>query len=92
MKPLTSLIGFPLRKKEICVQYSEAVLDKFDLFCVAEANEIILCETFLFNKRNQEEGETIDTYVSTLRKLAKTCSFKANEKSHACSGIGESLE
>ena len=43
----------------------ETVLDKFDLFCVAEANEIILCGTFLFNKRNQEEGETIDTYVST---------------------------
>ena len=62
---------------------SEAVLDKFELFCVAEANEIILCETFLFNKRNQEEGETIDTYVSTLRKLAKTYSFKANEATHA---------
>ena len=52
-------------------------MDKFEQFCVAEANEIILCETFLFNKRNQEEGETIDTYVSTLRKLAKICSFKA---------------
>ena len=55
-------------------------MDKFELFCVAEANEIILCETFLFNIRNQEQGETIDAYVSTLRKLAKTCSFKANEE------------
>ena len=58
-------------------------MDKFEQFCVAEANEIILCETFLFNKRNQEEGETIDTYVSTLRKLAKICSFNANEATHA---------
>ena len=61
----------------------KTVLDKFEQFCVAEANEIILCETFLFYKRNQEEGEAIDTYVSTLRKLAKTCSFKANEATHA---------
>ena len=53
-------------------------MDKFEQFCVGEANEIY--ETFLFNKRNQEEGETRDAYVSSLRKLAKTCSFKANEE------------
>ena len=53
-------------------------MDKFEQFCVGEANEIY--ETFLFNKRNQEEGETIDAYVSSLRKLAKTCNFKANEE------------
>ena len=53
-------------------------MDKFEQFCVGESNEIY--ETFLFIKRNQEEGETIDAYVSSLRKLAKTCSFKTNEE------------
>ena len=70
-------MGFPLRKK-IKMTLTEIVLDKFEQFCVGEGNEIY--ETFLFNKRNQEEGETIDAYVSTLRKLTKTCSFKANEE------------
>ena len=53
-------------------------MDKFEQFCVGEANEIY--ETFLFNKRNQEKGETIEAYVSSLRKLANTCNFKTNEE------------
>ena len=70
-------MGFPLRKK-IKMTLTEIVLDKFEQFCLGEANEIY--ETFLFNKRNQEEGETIDAYVSCLLKFAKTCNFKANEE------------
>ncbi|XP_041350800.1 uncharacterized protein LOC121369792 [Gigantopelta aegis] len=53
------------------------VLRKFEQFCIGEANGIY--ETFLFNKRNQEEGETIDTYVTSLRKLVKTCNFNTYE-------------
>ena len=69
--------GFSFEKEEDQNDI-DIVLDIFEQFCVGEANEIY--ETFLFNKRNQEEGETIDAYVSTLRKLTKTCSFKANEE------------
>ena len=35
---------------------------------------------FSSTKRNQEEGETIHAYVSSLRKFAKTCNFKTNEE------------
>ena len=47
----------------------DGVLGKFEQFCVGEANEIY--GTFLLNERNQEEGETIDTYVTSLQKLTK---------------------
>ena len=69
--------GFSFEKEEDQNDI-DTVLDKIEQFCVGEASEVI--ETFLFNKRNQEEGETIDAYVSSLRKLAKTCNFKANEE------------
>ena len=77
MKPLTSLMGV-FFEEEADQNDIEIVLDKFEQFCLGEANEIY--ETFLFNKRNQEEGETIDAYVSCLLKFAKTCNFKANEE------------
>ena len=38
-----------------------------------ETNEIY--ERYCFNKRDQEVDETIELYVTTLRKLAKTCNF-----------------
>ena len=56
----------------------DTVLDKFEQLCVGEAS--VVYETFHFSKRNQEEGETIDAYVSSSRKLAKTCNFKTNEE------------
>ena len=40
----------------------EVVIEKFEQFCVGESNEIY--ETFIFNRRNQEEGETVDAYVT----------------------------
>lgn len=49
------------------------VIAKFEAYCIGESNEIY--ETFIFNQRNQEEGESIDAYVTALRKLAKTCNF-----------------
>ena len=36
----------------------------------------IIYERYLFNNRNQQEGETVETYASTLRSLqADTCNF-----------------
>ena len=69
--------GFSFEKEEDQNDI-DTVLDKFEQFCIGEANEIY--ETFLFNKRNQEKGETIEAYVSSLRKLANTCNFKTNEE------------
>ena len=69
--------GFSFEKEEDQNDI-DIVLDIFEQFCVGEASEIY--ETFLFNKRNQEEGETIDAYVSSLWKLAKTSNFKTNEE------------
>ncbi len=34
-------------------------------------------ERYLFNKRNQAAGESIDTYVAALRSLSKTCNYGA---------------
>ena len=32
-------------------------------------------ERYNFNMRVQQEGETVDAYVTTLKTLAKTCNF-----------------
>ena len=51
----------------------DVVLEKLELFCVGETNEIY--ERYQFNKRDQESGESIDSYVKSLRTLAKTCNY-----------------
>ena len=38
-----------------------------------ETNETY--ERYCFNKRDQEAGESIETYVASLRSLAKTCNY-----------------
>ena len=51
----------------------DVVLGKLEAFCVGETNEIY--ERYQFNKRDQESGESIDSYVAALRTLAKTCNY-----------------
>ena len=51
----------------------DVVLEKLEAFCVGETNEIY--ERYQFNKRDQESGESVDSYVATLRTLAKTCNY-----------------
>ena len=51
----------------------DVVLEKLEVFCVGETNEIY--ERYQFNKRDQESGESIDSYVASLRTLAKTCNY-----------------
>jgi hypothetical protein len=55
----------------------DRVIEKFDAFCVGQTNDTY--ERYTFNKRDQESGENIDTYVAILRSLAKTCQFGALE-------------
>ena len=37
----------------------------------------MIYERYLFNKRDQETGENIDTYANALRNLAKKCEYQA---------------
>jgi hypothetical protein len=50
----------------------------FTLFC-GETNETY--ERYKFNKRDQEQSETIDTYVASIRTLSKTCNYGEIEES-----------
>ena len=47
------------------------ILRKFDSHFLGETKEFF--ERFKFNKRDQQQGETIDQYVSILRNMSKTC-------------------
>ena len=49
------------------------ILSKFQTYCVGETNETY--ERYTFNTRNQEPGETFDSYLKAIRTLAKTCNF-----------------
>jgi len=58
----------------------EKVLEKFELFCSPTKNNIIY-ERYVFFSRNQDSGESIDHYVTTLKNLVNTCEFGALEES-----------
>ena len=49
------------------------IITKFEQHFLGQTQEFF--ERFQFNRRNQEPGETIDQYVSTLRNMSKTCGF-----------------
>ncbi|KAG1712216.1 hypothetical protein GQR58_002396 [Nymphon striatum] len=49
------------------------ILSKFDQFAVGEINETY--ERFIFNNRDQNAGETFDTFLSAIRTLIKTCNY-----------------
>ena len=51
----------------------DTIFAKFDQFTIGERNETY--ERYVFNNRIQHDNENIDTYVSELIVLAKTCNF-----------------
>ena len=57
----------------------DKIIEQFENYCVGENNETY--EHYRFNTRVQELGESIDTYLSSLRTLAKTCNYDALEDS-----------
>ena len=57
----------------------DKIIEQFENHCVGETNETY--ERYKFNTRVHELGESIDTYLSSLRKLAKTCNYDALEDS-----------
>ena len=54
------------------------ILTAFERYCIGETNETY--ERFIFNSRNQVEGETIEKYVAELRKLSRSCNFSDLEE------------
>ena len=49
------------------------LIKKFDEYIIGETNETY--ERYKFNKRDQNEGETVEAYISALKELASSCSF-----------------
>ena len=56
----------------------DTVIKKFEEFCMGETHEVY--ESYKFHRRNQEKEENIDTYVTVLRKLAKSCNFQEEDR------------
>ena len=51
------------------------ILELRESYCLGKTN--IIYERYRFNNRDQEAGESINTYASTLRSLSDTCNFGA---------------
>ncbi len=60
------------------VRSTEEILAKFDSFAVGEVNETY--ERFLFNKREQKEGESVESFIAAIRGLMKTCNYHADSQ------------
>ena len=56
----------------------EKVLEKFQGYCQPRSN--VLFETYLFGNRKQGESESIDAYVTALRKMSDTCEFQDRDR------------
>ena len=66
--------GLPFESEEDKKTLSK-IMEKLDEFAIGEVNETY--ERYVFNSRDQEADESIDAYVTVLRKLAQTCNFCA---------------
>ena len=49
------------------------IVKAFELFIVGECNETY--ERYIFNKRNQEDGEPFELFYADLQRLMKTCNY-----------------
>lgn len=52
----------------------QTVKEKFKAHCCPKKNEVI--ESYIFNKKVQEEGESFDCFLTSLRLKAATCGYK----------------
>lgn len=55
----------------------DIILQKFEQYCIGETNMTYEC--YCFNKRDQKQSESVDTYATALCTLAKTCHFNPLE-------------
>ena len=52
---------------------NDIVLQKFETFCIGKTN--VTYERYKFNMCTQSESESLDSYLSRLRMLSKTCEY-----------------
>ena len=55
------------------------VIQKLEDFYIGKTN--VIFERYKFNRREQQEGEMIESFVAGLRTLVKTCNFGSLEES-----------
>jgi len=51
----------------------DEIVQKFETFAIGEINETY--ERYIFNRRNQHEGERFESFLTTVRSLVKTCRY-----------------
>ena len=73
-KALTIHNGLPFQRKDEKKNLAK-ILELWESYCLGKTN--IIYERCHFNNRNQDAGESIDTYASNLRSLSDTCNFGA---------------
>ena len=49
------------------------IIKQFDKYAIGETNKTY--ERYVFNSRDQKEGESMDAYVGELRTLTQSCNF-----------------
>jgi len=57
----------------------DKLIEVFDRHFIGELNEVY--ERYIFNKRQQEAGESFDTFLGDLRRLVKSCKYGVVEDS-----------
>lgn len=57
----------------------DKLIDAFEKHCIGEVNEVY--ERYVFHRRQQEPGESFDTFVGDLRRLVKSCDYGVIEES-----------
>ncbi|XP_046602858.1 uncharacterized protein LOC124296676 [Neodiprion virginianus] len=55
------------------------ILQAFENYCKPKKNQII--ERYKFNKLKQQDGETIEHVLTSLKKAVKNCEYEGQEKS-----------
>ena len=71
-KALTIHNGLPFQSEDEKKNLAK-ILELWESYCLGKTN--IIYERYRFNNRNQDTGESIDTYASNLRSLSDTCNF-----------------
>ena len=61
----------------------EQLIEAFEKHCIGEVNEMY--ERYVFHRRQQEPGESFDTFVGDLRRPVKSCGYGNVEDSTYCS-------
>ena len=55
------------------VRTVDDIIQKFEIFAIGEINETY--ERYVFNRRDQMEGESFEAFLTVIRSLVKTCKY-----------------